>query len=200
MYGSVWRREGIEKKCVHVRGKGVERLVEVVHLDDDAARDEEAEDVCRGASELVVPRQSKLDRDTEALDRHDRDGTDKRADGEIHERERASVPRDDEVDHAQREDGHDETVEQESCAENGYTDCSGRTREQGSPGCSAKCKIWSTVSMGLSGGACSTMIKEPSRHNAHPTRPRWPRRSSNRNDAKIALEEGRFRFECTKTS
>lgn len=103
------------KKYVHVRGKGVERLVEVVHLYDDTARNEEAENVCRGASELVVPRQGKLDRDTEALDRHDRDGTDKRADGEIHERERASVPRYDEVDHAQGEDGHDETVEQESC-------------------------------------------------------------------------------------
>lgn len=104
----------MEKIYVHVRGKGVERLVEVVHLYDDAARDEEAEDVCRGTSELVVPRQGKLDRDTEALDRHDRDGTDKRADGEVHERERASVSRDDEVYHAQREDGHNKTVEQEA--------------------------------------------------------------------------------------
>lgn len=106
------------EKCIHVRGKGVERLVKVIHLHDDAARDEEPEDVRCGASKLVVPRQCKLDRDTEALDRHDRHGTDKRADGEVHERERASVPRDDEVDHAQREDGHDETVEQKSCAEN----------------------------------------------------------------------------------
>lgn len=91
----------MKKEDVHVRGKGVKRLVEVVHLHNDAARDEETEDVRRGAPELVVPRQGKLDRDAEALDRHDRDGTDKGADGEVHERERAPVSRYDEVDHAQ---------------------------------------------------------------------------------------------------
>ncbi len=104
------------KIYIHVRGKGVERLVEVVHLHDDATRNEETEDVRRGASKLVVARQGELDCDAEAFNGHDGNGTDKRADGEVHQWERAPVSWYDEVDHAQREDGHDKTIEQETYA------------------------------------------------------------------------------------
>jgi hypothetical protein len=45
------------------------------------------------------------------------------------------------------------------------------------------------VSMGLSSGACRTIMREPIRHSAQPTRPRCPSRSLSRKDASTALRD-----------
>ena len=84
-------------------------------MDDDAATDEDGEDVRRWARELIVAREGELYCDAEALDRHDRDGADERADGYVHDRIGPAVSRDNDVDHDEAEDEHDQTVEHEAC-------------------------------------------------------------------------------------
>ena len=39
----------------------------------------------------------------------------------------------------------------------------------------------------MSSGACNTMMRDPSRHSVHPTRPRWPSSSPSKKEARIAL-------------
>ena len=58
---------------------------------------------------------------------------------------------------------------------------------QYAPGWTAKFRISSTVWMSLSGGACRTMMREPKRHSAQPTRPRCPSCSFSKKDARMAL-------------
>ena len=62
------------------------------------------------------------------------------------------------------------------------------SKEEDAPGCRAKCRISSTVSISLSGGACRTIMREPSKHNEQPTRPRCPSCSFKKNEARIALQ------------
>lgn len=64
--------------------------------------------------ELVVAAEGELERDTEALDRHDGDGADGAADAEVDERVLASVSRRDAVDHDGCEDADEEDVEEET--------------------------------------------------------------------------------------
>jgi len=47
-------------------------------------------------------------------------------------------------------------------------------REEHIPGCTAKLRISSTVSISLSGGACNTMTTEPIKHVAQPSLPNVP--------------------------
>lgn len=94
----------VEARDVHIRGKSVEGFVQVIRLHDNARRDEDAEEVCRGAGELVVAGECELDGDAEALDRHDRDRADERAYGDVDGRVRAAVLGDDDIDHNETED------------------------------------------------------------------------------------------------
>lgn len=55
------------------------------------------------------------------------------------------------------------------------------------PGWRAYWRISSTVWTSLSSGACRTIITEPRRHRAHPTRPMWPSSSWRSREARIAL-------------
>lgn len=70
---------------LHVARKAGEGLVEVVHLRQDAYGCENHKDISRGVRKLVVAGKSKLQGDTESLDRHDGDGADGGADGQVNE-------------------------------------------------------------------------------------------------------------------
>lgn len=99
----------------HVGGEGVERLVEVVHLHEDAHNDDDPEHVCARVRELVVARERELDGDAEALDRHHAHAADEAADRDVYERVRAPVLGRDGVDHHEREHEHGEAEQQEAC-------------------------------------------------------------------------------------
>lgn len=68
-------------------------------------------------AELVVASDSQLDSDTKCFDRHDGDGADGRADGDVNERVSTAIPRGDFVYHGNGKDGDKETVEEEHYAD-----------------------------------------------------------------------------------
>ena len=98
----------------HVGAKLRQRFVEVVHLRENAAYDDNYEDVGRGVGELVVAGESHLKRNTEGLDEHDRYRAGGGADGEVDERVLAAVLGRDLVDHEDGEDGDKEAVHEEA--------------------------------------------------------------------------------------
>lgn len=98
------------RQDVHVGGEGIECLIEVVRLDDDAAGDENGKNVGRGSGELVVAGEGELDGDAEAFDGHDRYRADERADGDVDDGDRAAVAGHHSVYHDEAEDKDDEAV------------------------------------------------------------------------------------------
>lgn len=98
---------------VHVGGELAERLVEVVHLRQDADGRDNHKHIGRRVGELVVPAKRQLEGDAKGLDGHDRDGADGRADAQVDERVLLAVPRRHLVDHDAREHADDEGIQQE---------------------------------------------------------------------------------------
>lgn len=105
----------VEGGDAHVGAELRQRFVEVVHLRENAAYDDDDEDVGRGVGELVVARESHLKRNAKGLDEHDRHRAGGSADGEVDERVLAAVLGSDLVDHEDGEDGDEEAVDEEAC-------------------------------------------------------------------------------------
>ena len=103
-------------KCenLHVAGEASKRLVEVVHLGQDADAGEDHEDISRGVGELVVAGKRELEGDAKSLDGHDRDGADSRADGQVDESILLAVDRRNLVDHEDGEADDRDSVEKEA--------------------------------------------------------------------------------------
>jgi hypothetical protein len=100
---------------LHVRGELTQRLVEVVHLRENAPYNHDDEDICGRMRELVVARKGHLERQTERLDEHDGHGAGGRANGEVDERVLATILGRDLVNHEDGENGDEEAVEEEAC-------------------------------------------------------------------------------------
>lgn len=98
----------------HRGGELVQGLVEVVHLRQDAESRDYHKHIGRRMRELVISAQRKFHRDTEGLDRHDGHRADGGADRDVDEGVSFAVCGRNSVDHNGREDGHCETVDQES--------------------------------------------------------------------------------------
>lgn len=60
----------------HVGVEDAQRLADIMRLEQRARHGDKAEDVCGGAPELALASELQLERDADALDRHDRDGAD----------------------------------------------------------------------------------------------------------------------------
>ena len=61
----------------HVGGKGVQCLIEVVHLHQDADDHDNGEDIRARVCQLVLPGKSELECNSEPFDGHDGDRADK---------------------------------------------------------------------------------------------------------------------------
>jgi hypothetical protein len=90
------------------------RLIEVVHLRENATDDHNDENVCRRMRELVITRKRHLERQTKCLDEHDRHRAGRGADGKVDEGVLAAVLGRNLVDHEDREDGNEEAIEEEA--------------------------------------------------------------------------------------
>lgn len=99
---------------IHVGWKLAERLVEVIHLRQDADSRDNHKHIGRSVSELVVARKSQLQSDAERFDGHDRDGSHKRADTEVYEWVMLSVDRSNLVNHENGEGRDRDGVYQEA--------------------------------------------------------------------------------------
>lgn len=131
--------------------------------------------------ELVVSRKCHLKRDTKSLDEHDGNGAGGGADGKVDEGVLATVLGRDLVDHEDAEDGAEGAVEEEACSDALLVAAVQRHMGEAGPdvpGCRARSRISSTDWTSLSGGACSTMMTEPTRHIAQPIFPKRPNCSS----------------------
>lgn len=96
-----------QRDCLHVAGEASKCLVKVIHLGDNAETSQNHKDISRRVAELVVACKGKLEGDAESLGRHDGNGADSRADGEIDERILLAVVWGNSVDHedSKRDDG-----------------------------------------------------------------------------------------------
>ena len=99
--------EGLD---VHVCGEGVEGLVEVVHLHQDADRHGDAEDVRAWVIELVVPGEREFHGYAEPFDGHYRDRADEGAYGDVYGGICPAVLGHHEVNHDERKDEDRETI------------------------------------------------------------------------------------------
>lgn len=117
-------------KSVHIGAELAQRLIEVVHLREDADHDGDAEDVRAGRRELVVAAEGELHGDTEALDGHDGDAADGTADAEVDHGVLLAVLGGDSVDHDHRKGRHYYAVEQKACVTLGQlTTCTLSSRD-----------------------------------------------------------------------
>lgn len=91
-----------------------QRLVEVVHLCENAAHNHDDEHISRRMRKLVVTRKRHLERQSKRLDEHDRHGARRRADGEVNERVFATILGRNLVDHEDGKDRDEEAVEEEA--------------------------------------------------------------------------------------
>ena len=73
--------DGIED--VHIRRECVKSLVEVVHLNHYTSGGHNPEHISARVRELVVPGKGEFDCNAEAFDRHDRNGANHGADGDV---------------------------------------------------------------------------------------------------------------------
>lgn len=78
---TIMKKKRLWDAGLHVGRKLAESFVEVIHLAHDADYHDDSEDVGTRTRELVISCKGHLDRDAEALDRHDGDAADGRADG-----------------------------------------------------------------------------------------------------------------------
>ena len=72
-----------EKGDVHIGRKGVEGLVEIVELDNDAENHHNSKDVGARVRELIFTAKRELDGDAKTFYRHDRHGTRYGTDGDV---------------------------------------------------------------------------------------------------------------------
>lgn len=100
---------------IHVRAELAQRLVEVVHLRENADHHHNPKDISRRMAELVVPAQGQFDRDSEALDGHDGYTAHAGADAEIDHGVLLAVDRRDLVDHDNRECRDKGAIYQKTC-------------------------------------------------------------------------------------
>lgn len=100
---------------VHIGAVGRQRLVEVIHLRENADYDHNRKDVCGRVGELIVAAEGELERNAKAFDRHDRYGSYCRADADVHHGVLLPVYGRNLVYHDQREYQHDRAVRQETC-------------------------------------------------------------------------------------
>lgn len=105
----------LKSETLHVGVELAQCLVEVVHLREDADYNNDSKDICRRMRELVVAAQRKLERNSKALDCHDGDGADGRADADIDHRVLLAIHGRNLVNHDQCEYRHDRNICQEAC-------------------------------------------------------------------------------------
>lgn len=103
--------------CVslHIRRKLTQSFVEVVHLRQNADHYHNYKHICRGMRELVIAPESELQGNTKCLDRHNGDGADCRADGDVDKRILATISWRNAVYHDTRKCCHHRDVEQKAC-------------------------------------------------------------------------------------
>ena len=99
---------------VHISTILAQRLVEVIHLRENADYDNNGEDVGRGVRELVVAADCQLERNPEAFDGHDGDAADGAADGDVDHGVFLAVLGGDLVNHDHREECDHEAVKQKA--------------------------------------------------------------------------------------
>lgn len=99
----------------HIRRELVQRLVEIIHLDQDAHNHHDRKAVRRRVGELIIAVQRELERDAESFDAHHRDRADETADRDVDQRRAFAVSRDHAPDHKDREGEHEGAVEHEAC-------------------------------------------------------------------------------------
>lgn len=97
----------------HRGREGVQCLVDIIHLSENAEGGNNGENVGRCVDKLVIASKSQFHRDTERLDRHHRDRADGRANRDEDQRVFLSVNRGNPVDHHRGEDCNCQAVEEE---------------------------------------------------------------------------------------
>jgi len=100
---------------VHIRGECVQSLVEVVHLNQYTRGGHNPKHISARVCKLVVPGKGEFDRNTKALDRHDRNGANHGTDGDVDDGIRAPISGDDGKNHEDAEHSDGEAVQQKAC-------------------------------------------------------------------------------------
>ena len=98
-------------KDLHVRRKCIQSLVKVVHLNQYARSSHNTKHVSARVCELVVPGEGEFDCNAEAFDRHDRNGADHGADGDVYDRVCASILGDNDENHEDAKHSNCEAVQ-----------------------------------------------------------------------------------------
>ena len=106
---SSWVTDGIGD--VHIRRECVESLVKVVHLNQYTSGGDNTEHVGARVRELVVPGKGEFDCNAEAFDRHDRNGANHGADGDVNDGICASIPGNDGENHERAENSNRKAVQ-----------------------------------------------------------------------------------------
>jgi len=96
---------------VHIRRERVEGLIEVVHLNQYTSGGDNAEHVGARMRELVVPGKGEFDCNAEAFDRHDRNGANHGADGDVNDGICAPISRNDSENHERAKYSNREAVQ-----------------------------------------------------------------------------------------
>jgi len=96
---------------VHVRRECIESLIEVVHLNQYTTGGHNTEHIGARVGELVVPSEGEFDRNAEAFDRHDRNGANHGADGDVNDGICTSIPGNDGENHERAEYSNREAVQ-----------------------------------------------------------------------------------------
>lgn len=99
---------------VHICRECIESLVEVVHLNQYTSGGHNAEHIGARMGELVVPSEGEFDCNAEAFDRHDRNGANHGADGDVNDGIFASIPGNDRENHERAEYSNREAVQQKA--------------------------------------------------------------------------------------
>jgi len=76
---------------LHICRELTQSFVEIVHLRQNTDDHHNDEYICRRMRELIASAQSEFQGDTKCLDRHDGDGANCRADGDVDERVLATI-------------------------------------------------------------------------------------------------------------
>lgn len=95
---------------LHIGGKGIKSLIEIVHLNEDTQSNDEPEDIGAGMGKLIVALECELYGHAEALDCHNAHRPHKRTNRYINHRIRAPMFWRDCVDHDQCEHKDRQTV------------------------------------------------------------------------------------------
>jgi hypothetical protein len=99
---------------LHVGGEVGKSFVEVIHLGQNADGCQDHENIGRGMAELVVASKGELERNTKSFDRHDRNGSNSRADGKVNESVLLAISGGNSVNHKDGETNDGEGVEKKA--------------------------------------------------------------------------------------